>query len=259
MFRSLLATVFFICFQLTSAQNNKIFVNYNLSYGVINNTETLIAEQENAKYSNTAVTINNDNNVSQENENQFSVKSQKVIKLDKIITYQQKNKDVIYQVHEKNNNEFLTVRDSLPQFDWKFTDEKKNILGFSCTKATCSYRGTKIVAYFTQKLNYPYGPWKFGKLPGLILEVYTEDSMIKYHWQATQIKYPYIDNTDTSINIEAKSEVIDMEQYVTDRDEKINERLKRMDSRSPKQGRVVKSKTQRLGVEKIYEWEAQEN
>lgn len=250
--------VFFASVITALAQNEKVKVSYDLSYGVVNNTETLIADQENAKYSNTFVTVNNDNNVSQESENQYSVKSQKVIKLDKIITYQQKSKDIIYQVHYKDKNKFLTVRDSLPQFDWKFTHEKKEILGFSCTKATCSYRGSKIVAYFTQKLSYPFGPWKFGKLPGLILEVYTEDSSIDYHWKATQIIYPYIDNIDLSLDIEIKSEIIDMKEYVTDRDEKINERFKIMDSRSPK-GTTVKSKTQRLGVEKIYEWETQQN
>ncbi|KGO08779.1 hypothetical protein KS04_19695 [Elizabethkingia miricola] len=47
-----------------------------------------------------------------------------------------------------------------------------------CYKATAIFRGSNIVAYFTKEIPYPTGPYKFGGLPGLILEVYEEGRKI---------------------------------------------------------------------------------
>ena len=46
------------------------------------------------------------------------------------------------------------------------------ILGYPCHKATTHFRGRDYVAWYTEEIPYPYGPYKFGGLPGLITCIY---------------------------------------------------------------------------------------
>ncbi|MEL7146548.1 MAG: GLPGLI family protein, partial [Bacteroidota bacterium] len=55
-------------------------------------------------------------------------------------------------------------------FKWKITGDTKEILGYSCTKATTG-DSTQIVAWFTSTIPVFSGPDVYNGLPGLILEV----------------------------------------------------------------------------------------
>ena len=46
------------------------------------------------------------------------------------------------------------------------------ILGYPCHKATTRFRGRDYVAWYTEEIPFPYGPFKFGGLPGLITCIY---------------------------------------------------------------------------------------
>lgn len=66
------------------------------------------------------------------------------------------------------------IKDSLPEIGWKITKEKKEVLGFTCYKATATLKDKmKVTAWYSPKLNFKTGPDKFWGLPGLILEVET--------------------------------------------------------------------------------------
>ncbi|WP_246124809.1 GLPGLI family protein [Algibacter pacificus] len=80
----------------------------------------------------------------------------------------------IYSVERILMKPFL-VRDTIALFNWKMKNEFKNIIGYSCQKATVNYRGRDYIAFFTTDVPYQTGPWKFTGLPGLILEVYSND------------------------------------------------------------------------------------
>lgn len=57
-------------------------------------------------------------------------------------------------------------------FGWKIDNSaKKSILGYSCTKATCSYAGRNYEAWFTTEIPISDGPYKFSGLPGLIVKI----------------------------------------------------------------------------------------
>lgn len=63
-------------------------------------------------------------------------------------------------------------KDSLHSQNWLIKEETKEISGYSCQKAVCSFRGRKYEAWFSSEIAVSDGPWKFSGLPGLIMEVY---------------------------------------------------------------------------------------
>ncbi len=68
----------------------------------------------------------------------------------------------------------------LEKLQWKITNEKKKIGTYDCIKATVAFRGRQYVAWFTPMIPCPYGPWKLGQLPGLILEAHDESGEIVF-------------------------------------------------------------------------------
>ncbi len=239
-----------------NAQQNYVLVDYTLdNYGFVNN-ETLLANQQSSKYVNEVSTDEKTEDEAiqkSENDNYVITNSSKQIKIE---TFQTIGTPSIYQIQYKEKQLNVFIKDSLPDFNWKIdSDVKKVILGFDCVKATCRFRGTDIVAYFAEKIPLPFGPWKFGKLPGLILEVYTENTPIYYHWQAVRVKYPFESKADLSISNKTLENIITMQTYVQKQDINNAEKNKILNARISQGVTTVSSKTTRGGIEKIYEWE----
>jgi GLPGLI family protein len=63
---------------------------------------------------------------------------------------------------------------------WQLVNEYKKIGKYKCQKAVTKRYGRTWIAYFTKEIPFPFGPYKFNKLPGLILEVY--DDKDDYHF-----------------------------------------------------------------------------
>jgi len=86
-------------------------------------------------------------------------------------------KDISTKTYMKEVNMFsksYTVKDELPNFDWKMTRETKTILGNEARKATAEKDGQTIVAWYTTKIPAKTGPENYWGLPGLILEIHTD-------------------------------------------------------------------------------------
>lgn len=78
------------------------------------------------------------------------------------------------------------VADSLHPMIWKFQSDQRKILGYACYAASTFFRGRNYIAYYTDEIAVNGGPWKFGGLPGLILEVVSSDG--NYSFRATDIQ-----------------------------------------------------------------------
>ena len=76
--------------------------------------------------------------------------------------------------------------ESLDLMDWKMSFGTKEILGYPCFKAECDFRGRHWTAWFTMQIPVKDGPWKFGGLPGLILEM--EESRGHYAFRCIGIE-----------------------------------------------------------------------
>jgi len=88
-------------------------------------------------------------------------------------------------------------------FQWQIETDTREILSYTCQKATVSFRGRNYEAWFAPELPLNDGPWKFSGLPGLILAV--EDSDKNFIFQAAGIEnfklpveYPQKDYLKTS-------------------------------------------------------------
>ncbi len=64
----------------------------------------------------------------------------------------------------------IHYEEQTPLFDWEIDmDESKNVLGYTCYKASATLGGRNWIAWFAPVLPVSTGPWKLGELPGLIL------------------------------------------------------------------------------------------
>ncbi|WP_048512407.1 GLPGLI family protein [Chryseobacterium sp. FH2] len=95
--------------------------------------------------------------------------------------------------------------------DWKLVNEHKKIGNYNCQKAVTKKYGRTWIAYFTKDIPFPFGPYKFNKLPGLILEVYDEKN--DYHYTLYKFgKRKYIcksANINTNATLVEKSRIFD--------------------------------------------------
>ena len=82
----------------------------------------------------------------------------------------------------------MEYSESIPQMKWKVQSEHKTVLGYDCQRATCEFRGRKWEAWFAAAIPASYGPYKFGGLPGLILDL--EDSTHEWHFTAQEVGRP---------------------------------------------------------------------
>ncbi|MBK1439170.1 GLPGLI family protein [Parapedobacter sp. ISTM3] len=90
-------------------------------------------------------------------------------------------------VAERVKGETFIYNDTLPGIQWELINEKKAIGNFTCQKAVGTFRGRTYDAWFTPDIPLPYGPWKLGGLPGLILEATTRDGELSFLFEQIAI------------------------------------------------------------------------
>ena len=107
---------------------------------------------------------------------------------------------VFMYINEIGSSDYkMLLKEQLNSFNWTLTKETKTILGYQCYLAKCNFRGRDYLAYFTIDIPFKAAPWKFYGLPGVVLEVGSEDDM--FRWTAlslkikpgkTEIELPYV-------------------------------------------------------------------
>ncbi len=104
-------------------------------------------------------------------------------RLNEILRYKDTNKLADY---ESIFGDSYVYEEPIPDMNWTLVNEKDEICGHECQKATCSFRGRDWTAWYCPDIEIDGGPWKFGGLPGLILKV--EDSEKEHILEAFQIR-----------------------------------------------------------------------
>ncbi|WP_223600734.1 GLPGLI family protein [Chryseobacterium sp. GVT01B] len=87
-------------------------------------------------------------------------------------------------IQDKAKNKYQ-YDEKIPFFTWTMSEERKKILNYECKKATTRYRGRDYTVWYTDKIPISNGPYVFGGLPGLILEI--EDNKKYFHFEAIAV------------------------------------------------------------------------
>ena len=208
-----LLSIFFI--SLTYGQqsplNNTLIVNYYHTIhmeGLPNRTSveaTLLANQTNSIYE--MDFLGSSKFIEEEDGDNGVVLNIKPTNNPKI--FKEVNNQSLYSVERIFMTPF-TVEDGYGIFEWQLLNDFKDILGYQCQKATTNFRGRKYTAYFTTKIPFKNGPWKFSGLPGLILEVKSSDNVfiieahkIRINNVYSKIEYPFNSNKNETITWES--------------------------------------------------------
>lgn len=128
---------------------------------------------------------------------------------------------VLYSNFPANQNttldEFAGSNVIVPRFEeameipaWKVTAETQEILGYTCTLATATFKGREWKAWFALDLPMDAGPWKLRGLPGLILKA--EDAEQHYCFTATGFEKAK-DGEQIYDRISPKTEKMDRKKY----------------------------------------------
>ncbi|MDV2449125.1 hypothetical protein CMU93_16670 [Elizabethkingia anophelis] len=174
---------------------------------------------------------------------------------DKIhpIVYLKNNASNSILIKDYIRDQVYFVKDEIPAIQWNTNyQETKVIAGYKCNKATTIFRGTKIIAYYTKSISIKTGPYKFGGLPGLILEVYEENNDFNL-WTATKVET--LSANISEVVIPSGVNIISLKSFNDLVQKKNDEDFEKILKNAPKGVNIKRNKIERKGVEKKYEWE----
>lgn len=101
--------------------------------------------------------------------------------------YIDKNTNKVF-TRDNIDQTYLLTEEDIPIINWEITDRKKRILSYDAFLARAYFRGRNYSAWFTNAIPILSGPWKFVGLPGIILELYSDDNQVKFI--ASEVKIP---------------------------------------------------------------------
>lgn len=154
--------------------------------------------------------------------------------------------------------ESYLYEDTWLKINWEIKEDIIKIGNFNCKKAIGDFRGRTYIAWFTEEIPLPYGPWKLYGLPGLILQAEDTEKMFKATFKS--MSYPTeCENSD--LEKPSAVEVKTLKEYVEFRDNIHDYVFKKMQSRLPRH--LANSMQQgpkptfgrKYRDEKIFEWE----
>ncbi|MCB0646936.1 MAG: GLPGLI family protein [Saprospiraceae bacterium] len=88
-----------------------------------------------------------------------------------------------YAIYQKSFTDGIMKLEENKSFIWQISEEKAEIDGIACIRATTSYGGRNWICWFAPSIPIFDGPYVFSGLPGLILKLEDEESI--YKWEMT--------------------------------------------------------------------------
>ncbi len=100
------------------------------------------------------------------------------------------SKELLITQRPPFSDEVYRYKEAKPTFKWQLFEDTCTILGYTCNKATVSFSGRDYIAWYTTDIPLPYGPYKFGGLPGLIMQI--EDTKNNFYFECTAIDQTHV-------------------------------------------------------------------
>ena len=124
----------------------------------------------------------------------------------------------VYKDYVSNNMKFedmmpngapVFVEEQMNLINWKLGKEEKEIMGYQCREARCTFRGRDYIAYFTTELPFKAAPWKFHGLPGVVLQVESTDEFLYLEAKTVRIQ-----DAKEIVNPDRKENYMTWEEFV---------------------------------------------
>ncbi len=251
--QNLFILIFTILSLTVLSQEKLVYVEYDHGQQLRNfsNKEILIAGKNTARYDVQELTSISKEKRAYIDEKTGVIHMLSFMSVKPTTLYQIKNDQKIYfDKYMDDDEKQWFIKDDLPVQDWELiSGETKTILGYKCKKAKLKFRGSEFTAYYTSAIPTTFGPWKFGGLPGLILEA-TLDGNSNFYWKATKVTYPYKEKVDFSFDKEIYR--TPYQRFIKEEDKT---REKKAKASIAKHGGIGSFSFRRIGLEKVYEWE----
>ena len=90
-----------------------------------------------------------------------------------IITTDMDDADILHE-------QFYLLEENIPSQNWYLSEDTLTVLGYTCYKATCNFRGRDYIAWFAPDIPLHDGPFKFYGLPGLILLLEDTENLFQF-------------------------------------------------------------------------------
>ncbi|WP_181458926.1 GLPGLI family protein [Porphyromonas cangingivalis] len=87
-----------------------------------------------------------------------------------VVIFDRKNKKYSISIRVPFGNRYI-YEEPANDMRWKLVPGDTIISNYKCKKATLTYRGRSYVAWYTEEIDMPYGPYKFNGLPGLLMRL----------------------------------------------------------------------------------------
>lgn len=99
----------------------------------------------------------------------------------------------IASLHDFSSHEMVHYYTSVAYFkgtmpsvmpEWELKDERKEISGYDCRLAECSFLGRRWSVWYTESMPVPVGPWLLWGAPGAVVQASDEDKLFifKLHY-----------------------------------------------------------------------------
>lgn len=167
----------------------------------------------------------------------------------------------VYNDYSKNTlilnepllGENYTVVDKKINDSWKIEDSFKEIGGLTCQKAKIKLRGREYIAWFSQEIPVPAGPWKLNGLPGLIIEANDVNKEVNFLFKSL---HQNIDLPEEIMIENKEGNSISIEEFVQKKDKLHQKLINQTLSKLPRGTKVLNMGNRaRKGIEIKFEWE----
>ncbi len=93
---------------------------------------------------------------------------------------------------------YVLSGDSIPSIQWKLTNEKKDIAGYTCRRANgLLFDSIYVVGFFSEQFGVQSGPESFRGLPGMILGLSLPSEHISWFATKVQPSEPVIEQVES--------------------------------------------------------------
>jgi len=160
-------------------------------------------------------------------------------------------KEIVFRDFATKNGNFLPyiVKEDLPAMNWELGSEEKKFGNYTCKKAELKFRGREFEVWYTSEIPTIHGPWKFHGLPGLIVQIESKDTNIKFSLNSIATK----NNTSVELKIPSNGKEISFKEYASYKNNSTDELLKKLYAKLPRGARITVNSVTDHNIEKTFE------